>query len=87
MNDSARDIPAHHKRLENITREAVERINHIFSCSKPGPVTEYGKFLAVEIEENCPDSREKSLALTKVEEAVMWANASIARNSKTDKQE
>ena len=29
---------------------------------------------------HCPDSREKSLALTKLEECVMWANASIARN-------
>jgi hypothetical protein len=28
----------------------------------------------------CPDSREKSLAITHLEEAVMWANASIARN-------
>jgi hypothetical protein len=28
----------------------------------------------------CPDSREFSLALTKLEECVMWANASIARN-------
>ncbi len=28
----------------------------------------------------CPDSREKSLAITALEEAVMWANASIARN-------
>ena len=28
----------------------------------------------------CPDSREKSLAMTKLEECVMWANASIARN-------
>ena len=28
----------------------------------------------------CPDSREKRLAFTKLEEAVMWANASIARN-------
>lgn len=27
----------------------------------------------------CPDSREKSLAITKLEEAVMWANAAIAR--------
>ena len=27
----------------------------------------------------CPASREKSLALTKIDEAVMWANASIAR--------
>lgn len=28
----------------------------------------------------CPDCREKSLALTKLEECVMWANAAIARN-------
>ena len=28
----------------------------------------------------CPDSREKSLAITKLEEVVFWANASIARN-------
>jgi hypothetical protein len=27
----------------------------------------------------CPESRERSLALTKVEESVFWANASIAR--------
>jgi len=32
------------------------------------------------IEECCPDSREKSLAITKLEEVVMWANASIARS-------
>ena len=29
---------------------------------------------------NCPDSREKSLAITNLEQAMMWANASIARN-------
>lgn len=28
----------------------------------------------------CPDSRELSLAITKLEEAIMWANASIARS-------
>lgn len=28
----------------------------------------------------CPPSRELSLALTELETAVMWANASIARN-------
>lgn len=28
----------------------------------------------------CPDSREKSLAMTHLEDAVFWANASIARN-------
>lgn len=31
------------------------------------------------IDQQCPDSREKSLALTHLEQAVMWANASIAR--------
>jgi len=28
----------------------------------------------------CPPSRERSLAMTALEESVMWANASIARN-------
>lgn len=36
--------------------------------------------LALIIDRNCPDSREKSLAFTKLQEAVMWANASIAIN-------
>lgn len=36
--------------------------------------------LAAFINEKCPDSREKSLAVTHLEDAVMWANAAIARN-------
>jgi len=28
----------------------------------------------------CPKSRERSLALTNLEQAIFWANASIARN-------
>jgi hypothetical protein len=32
------------------------------------------------INELCPESREKSLAITHLEEAVFWANAAIARN-------
>ena len=35
---------------------------------------------AMVLNDLCPDSREKSLAFTSLEEAVMWANASIARN-------
>lgn len=42
----------------------------------------YGKIVANHILENCPDSRERSIALTKIEEGIMWANASIARNEK-----
>lgn len=38
------------------------------------------KSLAFVICGECPDSREKSLAFTKLEEAVFWANASIARS-------
>lgn len=38
------------------------------------------KSLALSIDVLCPDSREKSLAMTKLEEAIMWANAAIARN-------
>ena len=38
------------------------------------------KDLAYLVEHYCPDSRERSLALTKLEEAVFWANAAIARN-------
>lgn len=38
------------------------------------------KALAYSINSICPESREKSLALTKLEESIMWANASIARN-------
>jgi hypothetical protein len=30
----------------------------------------------------CPESREKSLAVTHLEECVMWGNAAIARHSK-----
>jgi len=36
--------------------------------------------LAVEIVVRTPQSREQSLALTKLEEATFWANAAIARN-------
>lgn len=37
------------------------------------------KSLAQTIVSESPESREQSLALTALEEAVMWANAAIAR--------
>ena len=41
-------------------------------------IRETAKTLAVHIERWCPRSREKSLAITKLQECVMMANAAIA---------
>lgn len=60
--------------------------NFKYHAPKEGQTDKYqllrekGKQLAYLINGNCPPSIETSLALTKVEEAIMWANASIARN-------
>lgn len=54
----------------------------------PGQSVKYEKIrgLAKEfayiLSEECPQSRELSLAITKLEESVFWANAAIARNEK-----
>lgn len=39
-----------------------------------------GRNLAETMYGYCPESRELSLALTNLEQAIMWANAAIARN-------
>ena len=44
-------------------------------------IRDQAKELAVLIAKETPSSREQSLALTNLEEAVMWANAAIARNA------
>jgi hypothetical protein len=36
--------------------------------------------LANSLNRICPDSREKSLAITKLEEVMFWANSALARN-------
>lgn len=43
-------------------------------------IRDKAKELAFVIDECVPDSREKSVAFTELESAVMWANAGIARN-------
>ena len=40
--------------------------------------------LALRINALCPESREKALAITHLEETVFWANAAIARNEKSN---
>lgn len=64
-----------------------ERIENNFTYHQPSgdqperyeQIRGKAKELAYLIEDLCPDSREKSLAMTQLEDAVMWANASIAR--------
>lgn len=66
----------------------TEQIENIYTYHAPdeGQIIRYknirekAKELAILLDVNCPESREKSLAMTHLENAVMWANASIARN-------
>lgn len=48
--------------------------------AKYDAIREKAKELANVIDELCPNSREKSLAMTNLEQAVYWANAAVARN-------
>ena len=65
--------------------EKIEN-NFKYHAPKEGQPAKYetlrakAKELAYLIDDLCPESREKALATTKLEESVMWANASIARN-------
>jgi hypothetical protein len=45
-----------------------------------GQIRSAARALAELIDEKTPPSREQSLALTNLEQAVFWANAAIARN-------
>lgn len=45
-----------------------------------GKLRAAGKELAKQINVMCPHSRERALAITNLENCLMWANASIARN-------
>lgn len=62
-------------------------IEHRFTYHPPHPDTvwmfsnirEAAKAQALWLDRHLPDSREKSLALTALEEAVFWANAAVAR--------
>ena len=67
-----------------IKQHQVEH-NFTYHAPKPGQPERYtqlrekAKELALMILDECPESREQSLAITSLEQAVFWANAAIAR--------
>lgn len=73
----------------------IADINHRFKHHPPTQesigihekVREADTVLANLLEELLPDSREKSIALTKLEESGFWANAAIARHISAKKSE
>jgi hypothetical protein len=66
------------------------QINEIFTYHQPindqsqryEALRQAAKGLAHFISKSCPESREKSLAITSLQQAIMWANAAIAINEK-----
>ena len=70
-----------------------EQIDNIFTYHAPfgnqaeryQDLRNEAKLVAKLIQRACPESREKSLAITSLQQAIMWANASIAINEPTPK--
>lgn len=56
----------------SITEVQKNRMNNVMVIAKE---------LEVSIDKNCNSNREKSLAMTKLEECVMWANKSISHEN------
>ncbi len=70
-----------------MSKDYSKQIENNFTYHPPGnekiedfkTLRDHGKSLALDIDYHCPDGREKSIALTKLEEVIFWANAAIAR--------
>ena len=71
-----------------VDNELANRFDNDFTYHAPfgdqaeryGSIREAGRQFAYFLATNCPQSRELSTALTKIDEAVFWGNAAIARN-------
>lgn len=68
--------------------EDLGALNNVFTYHAPAgtqldrykAIRDTAKQFASLISDFCPTSREKDIAIEKIREAVMWANASIACN-------
>lgn len=69
----------------------IQDLDKIFTYQAPNVaqkilyqnIRNVGYVMAQQINDDCPASNEKEIALEKLREAVMWANTSIALNSDT----
>jgi len=71
------DIPRYQRTVFNMTNqppteERIERIETVRASAK--------RLVGI-MYQNCPESRERALGLTKLEESLMWSVASIAREA------
>lgn len=91
VDDSYDDFQPYTPKYE-IGEETKKDLQNRFTYHPPMPgqpdrylaIRDEANCLAHDLCDRCPKSRELSLALTKLEECVMWAIAAIARNEKED---
>jgi hypothetical protein len=71
---------------ETEAQKETRETNFVYHAPKGDQTDRYaalrlqGNELAQALNESCPPSRELSLAMTNLEQAIFWANAAIARN-------
>ena len=73
---------------DQLHNKLLARMNHDFTYHAPkgnqveryNVIREKARQFALFIVGSCPESRELSTVLTKLDEVVFWSNASIARN-------
>lgn len=70
--------------MNNISKQIENNFKYHPPKEGQSEIYEYirneAKSFAILISNLCPESRERSLALTNLEQSIMWANASIARS-------
>lgn len=89
-------MPNHLDQSRPVTKQEADIFNR-FTYHPPLPelnqvaryneIRDMGKNFAFTLIMQCPPSRELSLAIKHIEEAVMWANAAIARNERIENEE
>jgi hypothetical protein len=76
--------------MSNFNPSSIYDLDNIYTYHAPvgdqaaryANIRDFAKQLARQIIITSPCSREQSLALTKLEEAMFWANAAVARHMK-----